>query len=80
MDLTTFEPSSEDDAELQVQIRFKTQAQNIINDMYFGYNPDNFSELNVFFEYLLQTIDSNVTRGCNRDFYEKIKGYLESEE
>ena len=79
IDLATFQPSSEDNAPLQIKMIYMNQSLNTNNEMHFGYNPDNFSELNVFFEHLLETMDNNITRSCTRDFYEKVKGYLTGE-
>jgi hypothetical protein len=83
IDVKTYQPqnnSHDSNAELQIQfIYFSHAASRKANSFYWNYNPNNIGDENMILEYLLEVMDVNTSKLCDRDFYEKVKSYIEPE-
>lgn len=82
--IETYNPVSADldeNAHLQVRILYTNLTDGTRAGTVFRYNPDNDdSELKLLFQFILETMEANIIRNCDRDFYDKVKGYLTIEE
>lgn len=80
IDITTFQPSNNDHdlkANLRIQCFYFDSETDQRNNFSFTFNPDNQGEEKKILEYLVDVLDGNTSRSCNRDILNKLKEQLE---
>ncbi len=83
IDILTFKPSNNNhdlNANLYVRCFYSDNETRQSNDFTFTFNPDNIGEENKILEYLVDVLDANTSRSCNRDVLAKLKKQVEEEE
>ena len=83
IDVETYKPQNNDhdtDANLQIKfVYFSHGNSRRSNSFHWNYNPDNIGDENMILEYLFEVVEMSISRSCDRDFFEKVKTYLEKE-
>jgi hypothetical protein len=83
IDIETYQPQKnnhDNSADLQIKfIYFSHGVNRKTNTFHLNYNPNNIGDENMILEYLLEVMDVSVIKSCDRDFYEKVKSYIEGE-